>query len=81
MSKGGFPFWRDGIDLALGTSGSLCAALLNDQAFLRQLFQQRIDAPIALIPEMPNAAFDELLNVIARTWLEAEHSEERELAG
>src|SRR5258708_4821699 len=81
LLQSGFSSGRDRVDLALGTSGSLCAALLNDQAFYRQVFQQRIDAAIALIPEMPDAAFDELLDVIARAGLEAKHSKQRQLAG
>src|SRR5258708_9833542 len=48
------------VDLALGPAWLFFAALRGNQAVLRKLFQPPIDAPIALIPKVANAAFDEL---------------------
>src|SRR5713101_8093712 len=58
---------------------SLQAAL--DQTLRSEVGQDRVDLPIALAPEVGDAALDALLEVIAGAGPEGEHAQDRVLGG
>jgi hypothetical protein len=70
---------RDRVDLAVGLA-SLALGLPDGEAFGRKLLENRVDLPVALVPEVREQAADELLEVVARAGAEREQPEDGEFA-
>src|SRR6266566_1684935 len=66
-------FAGEGIHVALWFS-LLLLSVAAGQSFRSELLKDRINLPIALVPEVTDALLDELFNGIPRHWTIAEHT-------
>src|SRR5262249_19715351 len=67
------------VDLAIGLAALLLTPSLG-QPLGGEPIQDRIDLPVALVPEVSDRSLDELLDVVAGHRAEAQHAEDRKAA-
>src|SRR5438128_3167934 len=73
------PFLGERIDVTVGLAALLFAPP-RGEALGGQPIQDRVDLPVALVPEGRDRGLDQLLDVVARHRAEAQHPEDREAA-
>src|SRR5437879_5287008 len=73
------PLLGERIDVTVGLAALLFAPP-RGEALGGQPIQDRVDLPVALVPEVGDRALDQLLDVVARHRAEAQHPEDREAA-